>query len=167
MKKISHREVDIMDNQEKKQANTSKPRKNKAPQREKPTGSDANAPPKRTERNVPKRQSIIERTVKYMKSLGTYKVEYKQIIEIYADMLYQYNILSREFEQSKFQTTIQTERSGGKKDPKLATMENLRKDIGVYSDRLMLNAKTYNAEIEKPKEEQSALAAFMESHKTR
>lgn len=153
-----------MEDQTKKTTNVSKPRKNKAPQRKKPAGSDANAPPKRTERNVPKRQSIIERTVKYMKSLGTYKVEYKQIIEIYADMLYQYNILSREFEQSGFTATVQTERSAGKKNPILATMENLRKDIGVYSDRLMLNAKTYNAEIEKPKEEQSALAAFMETH---
>lgn len=155
-----------MDNQTKKTVNASKARKNKAPQRKKPMGSDANAPPKRTKRNIPKRQSIVDRTVKYMKSLGTYKVEYKQVIEIYADMLYQYNFLSREFEQSGFEATVQTERSAGKKNPILATMENLRKDIGVYSDRLMLNAKTYNAEIE-TKEEQSALAAFMESHKTR
>lgn len=156
-----------MDNQTKKTVNASKSGKNKAPQREKPTGSDANAPPKRKMRNVPKRQSIIDRTIKYMKSLGTYKVEYKQIIEIYADMLYQYNILSRKFEESDFETTVATERSGGKKSPILATMENLRKDIGVYSDRLMLNAKTYNAEIENPKEEKSAFAAFLESHKTR
>lgn len=156
-----------MDNDNQKDRDVQKPRKNKAPQRKKPSGSDANAPPKRRERNVPKRQSIIDRTVKYMKSLGTYKVEYKQVIEIYADMLYQYNILSRKFEEEGFEDTVKTERSAGKKNPTLASMENLRKDIGVYSDRLMLNAKTYNAEIEKPKEEQSALAAFLQNHKTR
>ena len=45
------------------------------------------------------------------------------------------------------------------------SLENLRKDIGTYSDRLMLNAKTYNAEIEKPKEEESVVAAFLKKQK--
>lgn len=156
-----------MDEPKKKTGNAGKPAKKAGNGAKTASGENANAPPKRKMRNVPKRQSIIDRTIKYMKSLGTYKVEYKQIIEIYADMLYQYNILSRKFEESDFETTVATERSGGKKSPILATMENLRKDIGVYSDRLMLNAKTYNAEIENPKEEKSAFAAFLESHKTR
>ena len=42
------------------------------------------------------------------------------------------------------------------------SLENLRKDIGTYSDRLMLNAKTYNAEIEQPKKEKSAFALLLE-----
>ena len=33
-------------------------------------------------RYIPQRQTIIDRTVKYMKELGTYKVQYKQVIEI-------------------------------------------------------------------------------------
>ena len=42
-------------------------------------------------RNIPKRQTIKDRTVKYMKELGTYKTQYNQIIDIYVDMMYQYN----------------------------------------------------------------------------
>ena len=60
---------------------------------------------------------------------------------------------------------VETEKSSGKKSPILASLETLRKDIGTYSDRLMLNAKTYNAEIEQPKKEKSAFAQFLEGQK--
>lgn len=113
------------------------------------------------ERRIPQRQTIVDRTVRYMKQLGTYRVQYKQLIEIYADMMYQYNYLSREFERSGFAVTVETERSGGKKSPILVSLENLRKDIGTYSDKLMLNAKSYNAEVEKPEKEQSVVAALL------
>lgn len=116
-------------------------------------------------RHIPQRQTIVDRTVRYMKELGTYKVQYKQIIEIYADMIYQYNYLSREFEDSGYTVSVDTERSGGKKSPILVSLENLRKDIGTYSDKLMLNAKTYNAEIEKPKEEKSVFAELLSKQK--
>lgn len=113
-------------------------------------------------RYIPQRQTIIDRTVKYMKELGTYKVQYKQVIEIYADMIYQYNVLSKRFEDSEYEVILGTEKSEGKKSPILVSLENLRKDIGTYSDRLMLNAKTYNAEIEQPKKEKSAFALLLE-----
>lgn len=113
-------------------------------------------------RYIPQRQTIIDRTVKYMKELGTYKVQYKQVIEIYADMIYQYNVLSKQFEDSGYEVILDTEKSGGKKSPILVSLENLRKDIGTYSDRLMLNAKTHNAEIEQPKKEKSAFALLLE-----
>ena len=116
-------------------------------------------------KRTPERDSIKKRTIEYMKELGTYKTQYNQVIEVYADMLYQYNILSKKFEEMDFETMVETERSGGKKSPILTTMENLRKDIGTYSDRLMLNAKTYNAEIEQPKKEKSAFATLLESQK--
>lgn len=101
-----------------------------------------------------------------MRELGTYKTQYNQVIEIYSDMIYQYNILSKKFEETDFETMVETERSGGKKSPILITLENLRKDIGTYSDRLMLNAKTYNAEIEQPKKEESAFAKLLSKQKT-
>lgn len=113
-------------------------------------------------RNIPKRQTIKDRTVKYMKELGTYKTQYNQIIDIYADMVYQYNYLSRQFENEGYQVVIETEKSGGKKSPILVSLENLRKDIGTYSDRLMLNAKAYNAEPESPKKEKSLFAKLLE-----
>lgn len=116
-------------------------------------------------KRTPERDSIKKRTIGYMKELGTYKTQYNQVIEVYADMLYQYNILSKKFEEMDFETMVETERSGGKKSPILTTMENLRKDIGTYSDRLMLNAKTYNAEIEQPKKEKSAFATLLENQK--
>lgn len=119
----------------------------------------------RTGKNIPKKDSIKTRTINYMKELGTYKKQYNQVIEVFADMMYQYNYLSREFEKGGYQVLIETEKSGGKKSPILASLENLRKDIGTYSDRLMLNAKTYNAEIEQPKEEKSVFAKLLEKQK--
>lgn len=118
-------------------------------------------PPKR---GVPSRRTVINKTVKYMKSLGTYRKEFEQVIEIYADMVCQYNYLSKQFEDGGFKVSTDTERNGEKKSPILVCLENLRKDIGTYSDRLMLNAKTYNAEIEKPQEEPSPFAALMARH---
>ncbi|EOS7945680.1 hypothetical protein D3I13_RS12405, partial [Enterococcus hirae] len=73
-----------------------------------------------------------------------------------------YNYLSREFERQGYEIILETEKSGGKKSPILASLENLRKDIGTYSDRLMLNARTYQAEVEMPKKEKSAFAKLLE-----
>ena len=116
-------------------------------------------------KSTPNRESIKKRTIKYMQELGTYKTQYNQVVEVYADMIYQYNILSRRFEEEDFEAIVETEKSSGKKSPILASLENLRKDIGTYSDRLMLNAKTYNAEIEQPKKEKSAFAILLEKQK--
>ena len=111
-------------------------------------------------KNVPQRDTIKRRTIKYMKQLGTYQTQYNQVIEVYADMLYQYNYLSREFEKQSFEVLVETEKSGGKKSPILASLENLRKDIGTYSDRLMLNA-----EIEQPQKEKSTFQKLLEKQK--
>ena len=92
-------------------------------------------------KNIPQKDTIKRRTISYMKELNTCKKQYNQLIEVYADLLLQYYILTKEFEDSGYQVMIQTEKSDGKKSPILATLENLRKDIGTYSDRLMLNAK--------------------------
>lgn len=61
---------------------------------------------------------------------------------MYSDLLLQYYILTKKFEESGYEVVMETEKSGGKKSPVLATLESLRKDIGTYSDRLMLNAKS-------------------------
>ena len=57
-----------------------------------------------------------------MKELGTYKPQYNQIIEVYSDMVYQYNYLSREFERQGYEIILETEKSGGKKSPILASL---------------------------------------------
>lgn len=92
-------------------------------------------------KNIPQKDTIKRRTISYMKELGTYKKQYNQLIDVYADLLLQYYILTKQFEESGYEVVMETEKSGGKKSPILATLENLRKDIGTYSDRLMLNAK--------------------------
>lgn len=92
-------------------------------------------------KNIPQKDTIKRRTISYMKELGTYKKQYNQLIDVYADLLLQYYILTKKFEESGYEVMVQTEKSDGKKSPILASLENLRKDIGTYSDRLMLNAK--------------------------
>lgn len=116
-------------------------------------------------KNIPQRDTIKRRTINYMKELGTYKTQYNQVIDVFVDMLYQYNYLSREFERSGFEISIETEKSGGKKSPIFASLETLRKDIGTYSDKLMLNAKsnqTDGAQGNKEKKE-SAFSAFIKN----
>lgn len=92
-------------------------------------------------KNIASKDTIKRRTISYMKELRVYKKQYNQIIEVYADLLHQYYILTKQFEESGYEVVIATEKSDGKKSPILASLENLRKDIGTYSDRLMLNAK--------------------------
>ena len=92
-------------------------------------------------KNIPQKDTIKRRTIAYMKELNTYKKQYNQLVEVYADLLHQYYILTKEFEESGYEVVMETEKSGGKKSPVLATLESLRKDIGTYSDRLLLNAK--------------------------
>ena len=41
-----------------------------------------------------------------MKELGTYKIQYNQVVEVYSDMLYQYNILSKKFEEEGFEAVF-------------------------------------------------------------
>ena len=110
--------------------------------------------------NIPKIDTIKRRTISYMKELGTYKKQYNQVIEVYSDLLYQYYIFTKKFEESGFEIVAETEKSSGKKSPIFASIENLRKDIGTYSDRLMLNAKSLG-DVSKPKEETSPFAQFM------
>lgn len=100
-----------------------------------------------------------------MKELGTYKTQYNLVIDVLADMLQQYYILTKQFEDEGYGVQVDTENSGGKKSPILASIENLRKDIGTYSDRLKLNAKSLDKEADKPKEKKSALSMLLEKKK--
>ena len=78
-----------------------------------------------------------------MKDLGTHKVQYNRIIDIYADLIHQYLIAVRDFEEGGCQYEVETAAGGSKKSPIVATLETLRKDILAYSDRLCLNPKAF------------------------
>lgn len=87
-------------------------------------------------------RSIKENVIADMQGLGTYKPEYDAIITIYSDLLAQYDSANKEFEKSGYQYETETAAGGTKKSAIVATLENLRKDIIAYSDRLCLNPKS-------------------------
>ena len=100
--------------------------------------------------NFKRKESNIEIEEDYINYLKDNQKEFKEMgFDIYIDenngssaiIFPQYYILTKEFEESGYEVVMETEKSGGKKSPILASLENLRKDIGTYSDRLMLNAK--------------------------
>ena len=86
--------------------------------------------------------SIKEKVVADMKGLGTYKPEYDALITIYSDLLAQYEQANQKFIASGYQYETETAAGGTKKSAIVATLENLRKDIIAYSDRLCLNPKS-------------------------
>lgn len=74
--------------------------------------------------------------------MGTFAPEYEPIIEIYAGLREQYSRLSAEYSDGKsYHYATPTADGGAKKSPLSMTIESLRKDILLYSDRLMLNPK--------------------------
>lgn len=86
--------------------------------------------------------TIKNKIIADMKGLGVYKPEYDNIINIYADLLVQYEDARQKFIQSGYQYETETAAGGTKKSAIVATLENLRKDIIAYSDRLCLNPKS-------------------------
>lgn len=114
-------------------------------------------------KNIPTVETIKRRTVKNMKELGTYKVQFSPIISRYAETVWQYNLLYRRFEQSDFVVEVATGASGVKKSPIVATLENLRKDLTTYEDRLLLNPKSLKDSDNKTDNEPSAFAKFLNS----
>lgn len=87
-------------------------------------------------------ETIRAQTIEDMRGMGTYRVEYDPIIDIYAGMREQYERLIREYASGKtFKYSTPTADGGEKKSPLSVTLENLRRDILQYSDRLMLNPK--------------------------
>lgn len=88
---------------------------------------------------------IRKATVKNMKSLGTYRKEFDYLINIYANMLYQYILYEEEHAANDYKVAdLYVNKAGAenlRKLPLINVMETLRKDILTYSDKLMLNPK--------------------------
>ena len=91
------------------------------------------------------KKTIKSKTVREMKNLDTYKKEYDAIIDIYSELVEQYEILTEKFVDSKYKFQEMTANGGYKKSPIVSTLESLRKDILAYSDRLCLNPKAKGA----------------------
>lgn len=90
-----------------------------------------------------KAKDIFETTVDRMKSLGIYREEFDGTIQIYAQLVEQYSILTDRFERGKYKIQSQSAQGGLKKAPIVATLESLRKDILSYSNVLCLNPKAF------------------------
>jgi len=110
------------------------------------------------------KDKIKSKTVSEMKKLGVYKKEYNRVIEIYAEIVAQYNKLTKDFEEGGYIYEVDTVQGGSKKAPIVATLETLRKDILAYSDRLCLNPKSIeNVTPDKP--QKSKLAMMLDGMK--
>lgn len=108
------------------------------------------------------KDAIKAKTIADMQTLRVYKPEYDRLIEIYAELCEQYERLTKEFVSSGYQCTAGTGAGGEKKSPVVAALENLRKDILQYSDRLCLNPKAISS-IDIPVEKKSKLGEALKS----
>jgi len=105
------------------------------------------------------KDTIKRKTIEEMKALGVYKPQFNRLIEIYAELIHQYTILSCEFEKAGYPYEAPTNQGGMKRAPIVGTLEGLRKDILAYADRLCLNPKAIgNASL---KDRVSPLAAVL------
>lgn len=88
--------------------------------------------------------SKVTKIKKDMKTLGIYKPEFDTIIKAYADILYQYEMVWNEYES--LGCPAFAEHPGGiKKHPSAIQLEDLRKQMTIYSDRLGLNPKALDS----------------------
>ncbi|MBG9983333.1 helix-turn-helix domain-containing protein [Aerococcaceae bacterium DSM 111022] len=97
--------------------------------------------------------------VSNMKSLDVYKKEFDTMIEVYADMIYHYKRMMELYEKLGYPV----EDDFGKKPVLVTQLETLRKDIVTYSDRLMVNPKSYQtmSDINEPPKSKLAEALQM------
>lgn len=93
-----------------------------------------------------KQNTIKNEIVKSMKTLGIYKPEYRNVINIFSGMLHQYEYFEEIFMAEGYQIEEEyTNKAGAtnmRKTPLFSTMEKLRMDIATYSNLLCLNPKS-------------------------
>lgn len=112
------------------------------------------------------KEEIRNNVVANMKHLGVYRDDFENTIDVYVDMLIQYEAFRDQFNSTGFKITDQyTNKAGAtneRKTPVYTALESLRKDIAKYTDLLCLNPRAYEKvkkpdvpirkeEIEKPK----------------
>lgn len=91
------------------------------------------------------KSELKAKVIENMTSLGVFREEYEDIINIYVNMLHRLNHLYKEFEASGYEVeTEYTNKAGAtnqRKTPLYLSIEKLENDIVTYSDRLCLNPK--------------------------
>lgn len=112
-------------------------------------------------RRATTKETIKRRTIRDMKDLGIHKPQYNRIISIYAGLVEQYLRAEIEFEESGYVYETETAAGNPKKSSIVSTMENLRKDILQYSDRLGLTPKSFETLTAEDKNKKSGLADIL------
>jgi phage terminase small subunit len=110
-----------------------------------------------------RKESIKKNTVADMRKLGTYKPEYEPIINIYCEQREQYEYYTKLLKDKSYKCDEYTAAGGTKKSALVSTIETLRKDILLYSDRLKLNPKAYTDDEPKDKKKKSKLGEALSS----
>ena len=103
-------------------------------------------------KKVKRINDYIEETKNNMISMSTYRNEYDELIKIYATLLFDFERIRKQYEKEGMNAEVETAAGNPKKSANLSALENIRKDIITYSDRLLLNPKMY-ANTEPPKED--------------
>lgn len=99
--------------------------------------------------------TIRERAKRDMIKLDIYKPEFDTMIQAYAQVRHQYEILTQKFEKSGYKYEESTVQGGTKKTALVLALETYRKDVLTYSDRLGLTPKAYE-QLKKEQEEEKA-----------
>lgn len=107
-----------------------------------------------------RKESIKKNTINDMIKLGVYKAEYDPIIDIYCEMREQYELYTKQLKEKEYKCDESTAAGGTKKSALVSTIETLRKDILLYSDRLKLNPKALSDD-EPKKKKQSKLGVAL------
>ena len=82
----------------------------------------------------------FEEVKRDMEKLGTYKAEFDDAIKIYVHMKVQYDAIFQRWVKGGMKSKVKS--SGGyKRSPEVAQLEELRKQMITYSDRLGLTPK--------------------------
>lgn len=99
-----------------------------------------------------------------MRELGVYDKEYRTTIDVFVDMVHQYEVFSEQFEEQGYAVQEEyTNKAGAtnmRKTPIYGAMEKLRMDISTYSNLLCLNPKSLEAVTANSKSE-SKLASVL------
>lgn len=99
-------------------------------------------------------------TIKAMRNLGVYRPEFDMIIDIFAELLEQYTLLTDRLSESDYAVSSETEAGGEKKTATVAVLESLRKDILNYADKLTLTPKAF-AKIDTGSQKPTGIEGFL------
>ena len=97
---------------------------------------------KAKQKQIESKDKIKKDTIRDMEELGIYKPQYERLVDVYAETYHQYLRAVEDFKESGYKYETETAAGNPKKSGIMSTLENVRKDILQYSDRLGLNPRS-------------------------